>query len=206
MTEQKKTTAKAGRKRAAAKTLPAETVTAHAPQKAAARSAPKRKPRKPEAASLFDIAARPEPAAKAAKVAKAASVKAARAAEAVASAQNLAATGAGQAAETFERGQAATASFRHAVAETAAATTKGVLEVNAKVLEALRAQSDAALDLWRSALAAESFSEAVRVQTSGARQAYDSVAHHWKDVAETTNRWFGAAMRPIHSALLDRDS
>jgi hypothetical protein len=132
--------------------------------------------------------------------------KASRAAEAVASAPALAAPATDQAREAYERGQAATASFRHAVAETAAATTKGVLEVNAKVLDALRAQSDAALDLWRSALAAESFSEAVRVQTSGARQAYDSVAHHWKDVAETTNRWFGAAMRPIQSALSDRDS
>lgn len=201
MTEQKKTTARAGRKRVAPKTMPAATVTAPAPQKAAARSAPKRKPRKPEAASLFDISARPEPATKAVGV-----KAAARAAEAPASAQTAAATGADQARDTFERSQAATASFRHAVAETAAATTKGAMEVNAKVLEALRAQSDAALDLWRSTLAAESFSEAVRIQTSGARQAYDSVAHHWKDVAETTNRWFGAAMRPIQSAWSDRDS
>ena len=201
MTEQKKTTARAGRKRTAAKTLPAETVTAPNPQKAGTRSAPKRKPRKPETASLFDVSMRPEAAAKAAGT-RAAS----RAAEAAASAQTLAAAGADQAKETYERGQAATASFRHAVAETAAATTKGVLEVNAKVLEAWRAQSDAALDLWRLTLAAESFSDAVRVQTSGARQAYDSVAHHWKDVAETTNRWFGAAMRPIQSALSDRDS
>jgi hypothetical protein len=129
-----------------------------------------------------------------------------RAAETVASVQATAATGADQARDTFERSQAASASFHHAVAETAAATTRGALEVNAKVLEALRAQSDAALDLWRSALTAESFSEAVRVQTSGARQAYDSVAHHWKDVAETTNRWLGAAMRPLQSALSDRDS
>jgi hypothetical protein len=74
------------------------------------------------------------------------------------------------------------------------------------VLEAWRAQSDVALDLWSSTLAADSFSEAVRVQTSGARQAYDSAALHWKDVAETTNRWFGAALWPLQSALSDRNS
>jgi hypothetical protein len=87
----------------------------------------------------------------------------------------------------------------HAVAETATAATTTVLEVNAKVLDAVRAQSDAAFELWRSTLAAGSLSEAMRVQTSGARQAYETAANHWKDMAETTTRWFASAMKPLHS-------
>lgn len=112
--------------------------------------------------------------------------------------------GTGQVLQTLAKAQATTATLRSAVAETTTATTSTVLEVNGKLIDAMRAQSEAAFDLWRSTLSAGSLSEAVRLQTSGARQAYENAANHWKDVAETTTRWFSAAMKPMRSALTDR--
>jgi len=115
----------------------------------------------------------------------------------VAPVSSLMNVGAEQARQAYARAQATSQNLRQAVTETATATSQGVLEVNGKVLDAMRAQSDAAFDLWRSTLTAGSVSEAIRAQTSGARQVYETTATQWKDVAEATNRWFTAAMKPM---------
>jgi hypothetical protein len=119
----------------------------------------------------------------------------------VAPATRLIETGADRAREAYARAQAASEQIRQTVAETATATTRGAVEINGKVLDAWRAQSTIAFDLWRQALTAGSVSEAIRVQTSGARQVYETAATHWKDVAETTNRWLDATVKPMRSAL-----
>ncbi len=105
--------------------------------------------------------------------------------------------GAEQARQAYARAQARSEELRQAVTETAAATSRGAIEVNGKVLDALRAQSDAAFDLWRSTLAADTVSDAIRAQTSGARQVYETAANQWKDVAESTGRWLTAAVKPM---------
>lgn len=93
---------------------------------------------------------------------------------------------------------------RLAVTETAAATARGFVELNGKVLELLRAQSDAAFALWRATLMAGSPSEAVRAQTSGLHHLYETSAQQWKEVAETAARLMGEAAKPIESARPDR--
>jgi hypothetical protein len=107
--------------------------------------------------------------------------------------------GAAQARQTFKQARTTSESLRQAMAETAQATTLGALEVNAKVMEALQAQSDAALDLWRTALQANSLSDAISLQTSGARQVYETASSHWADVAESARRWFGATVKPLQA-------
>jgi hypothetical protein len=96
-----------------------------------------------------------------------------------------------------ERGEV----LRQAVSEAVAVTAKGALEVNGKIIEALTAQSDAALELWRSALTAPHLSEAIRVQTSGTRQAYENASAQLRDIAETTAHWFNKSIEPLHSVL-----
>lgn len=91
-------------------------------------------------------------------------------------------------------------SLRRAVAESATVTTRGALEVNSKLLEAFRAQSDVTLNVWRSVAACSSLSEAMRLQAVGARQAYETAAEHWKDIAETAGLWFNRSVEPIRSA------
>jgi hypothetical protein len=103
--------------------------------------------------------------------------------------------------EPFAVVKASTETLRLAVAESAAASSRGVIEVNDKLIEAMRAQSDAAFDLWRSALSATSVPEAIRIQTGGARQVYETAATQWKDIAETTGRWLAASMQPMQSVF-----
>jgi hypothetical protein len=116
----------------------------------------------------------------------------------------LMATGADQARQAHARAQATGESLCRAVAETTTAATRGAFEVNSKLIDAVRAQSDAAFDLWRSTVTAKSLSEAIRVQASGVRHAYETAATHWKDLADSTTRWFGSTVKSVQSAWTDR--
>jgi hypothetical protein len=91
-----------------------------------------------------------------------------------------------------------------AVTEAATVSSRGVLEVNDKMIEAFRVQSDAALDLWRSTLNAATLADAIQVQTTGVRQAYEIAAAQWKDIAETTTRWIDRSVQPIQSVWTSR--
>jgi hypothetical protein len=112
-------------------------------------------------------------------------------------------TSAEQARAAYARAAETGETLQHAVTESVSATSRGIVEINTKVLDLIRAQSDAAMDLWRSTLAAGSLSEAVRLHTSGARQAYETTTAQWRDLAETTTRVMGEALKPIQSAWSD---
>ncbi|MFN3685624.1 phasin family protein [Salinarimonas sp.] len=88
--------------------------------------------------------------------------------------------------------------------ESAAATSRGLVALNAQFLDLMRAHSDLSFSLMRSTLSAPSLSEAVRLQTSGARQAYETTATHLKAIAETTTRIVGEASKPLHEAMSRR--
>jgi hypothetical protein len=105
-------------------------------------------------------------------------------------------SGVEQASAVLARAQESSENLRGAVA----ATTRGLVEINTKMFEHARAQADAAVDLWRSALSAGSVSEAIRVQASGIRQACESTAAHWKDLASTAGHAMGEATTALHSA------
>ncbi|HEV2559069.1 MAG TPA: phasin family protein [Microvirga sp.] len=96
--------------------------------------------------------------------------------------------------EAYARALAASAELRARAASTASATTQGAMELNGKVLEAWRVQGEIAIDLWRGTLQSRSLSDAVRLQTSGLRQAYESAVAHWRDVAEATTRLVGVTV------------
>ncbi|MBM6596562.1 phasin family protein [Microvirga pudoricolor] len=94
--------------------------------------------------------------------------------------------------------------LRAAMQEAATASTRGALEVNDKMIEAFRAQSDAAFDLWQSTLRAGSLPEAVQLQTAGLRNAYETATAQWQDIAATTKRWFGQSVEPIQAVWTNR--
>jgi len=110
-------------------------------------------------------------------------------------------SGAEQARNAVGRARDTRESLQQAVAHSAAAAANGMLELNGKVIDLLRAQSDAAFELWRSTVTAGSLSEAVRVQTSGMRQAYEATTTHAKDVAEAATRAIGDTVKPLQSAM-----
>jgi hypothetical protein len=111
--------------------------------------------------------------------------------------------GADGARKSFEQAQASGETMRQACIESANAASRGMLALNTQMLDLVRAQSDATMGLWRSTLTAPSFSEALKLQTSGARQAYETTATHLKAIAETTTRVVGETAKPIQSAFSD---
>jgi hypothetical protein len=205
-------TAKASRSRIDDKvtgSAPAAGRPAKAPRAArqAHAKAPNHTPDAPSPASLFADAPTAERSMEALRMMEAAIARATPAPVPMANpvigpATRLMEAGAERTREVYAHAQAANESLRQAMTETASTTSHGALEIQEKVLDALRAQSDAAFDLWRSTLAAGSLSEAVRVQTSGVREFYETATSHWQDVAASTARWFGASMRPFQSALM----
>jgi len=91
--------------------------------------------------------------------------------------------------------------FRKAMNEAVAASAKGALEINDKIIDALHTQSHAALDLWRSAINVTDLPKALQSQTNATRQAYETASAQWKDIAETTARWVAKSFEPLQSAL-----
>jgi len=91
--------------------------------------------------------------------------------------------------------------LRQAMSEAVAASAKGALEVNDKIIEAMNTQRNAALDVWRSAIGPASLPEALKAQTHATRQAYETASAQWKDIAETTALWFAKSLEPLQSAL-----
>lgn len=96
-----------------------------------------------------------------------------------------------------ERGEA----LRKAVGEAVAVSAKGALEVNDKIIEAINAQHQVTLDLWRAAMTSPDLPQALRSHASATRQAYETASAQWKDVAEATARWMSRSFEPIQSAL-----
>jgi hypothetical protein len=99
-----------------------------------------------------------------------------------------------------ERARRTGETLRHAAAQSVTVATKGVAEINGKVLDLMRAQSEAALTIWGATLTAGSFAEAITTQSRSVRQACEATAAHWREIAETTTRLIGDAAKPLHSA------
>jgi len=91
--------------------------------------------------------------------------------------------------------------LRQAVREAVTVSARGALEVNDKIIEALQAQSDAAIELWRTTLSTPRLAEAIRVQADGTRQAYETASARWTDIATTTAQWFNRSLEPLQSAF-----
>lgn len=91
--------------------------------------------------------------------------------------------------------------LRQAVSEAVVASARGALDLNDKIIEALQTQSDAAIELWRTTLSAPRLSDAIRVQTTGARQVYETASAQWTDIADATARWFSQSIKPFQTAL-----
>jgi hypothetical protein len=91
--------------------------------------------------------------------------------------------------------------LRQAMSEAVAASAKGALDVNDKIIEAVNTQRHAALDLWRSAISPSPLPEVFKAQSQATRQAYEAASAQWKEIAETTALWFTKSLEPLQSAL-----
>ncbi|MCB8820496.1 phasin family protein [Microvirga rosea] len=99
-------------------------------------------------------------------------------------------------------GQDRVDTMRQALSQAAFATAHGALEINDKIINAVQAQGEAALELWRSTMDAPHLTDALRLHSNGTRQAYEAASAQWRDIAETTARWFHKSIEPLQAAIM----
>lgn len=113
-------------------------------------------------------------------------------------------TGADSARVAYSQARESNEAFTQACFESANAASRGMASLNAQMLDLMRANADLTLGLMRSTLTAGSLSEAVKLQTSGARRAYETNAAHIKAIAEATTKLVGETTGPITQAMTKR--
>jgi hypothetical protein len=93
--------------------------------------------------------------------------------------------------------QAASGAPTAIVTDTAAAMSQAAAAIHGKFVDMMVAQSDAAFAMWRSTLSAGSVSEAIKAQSSGIRQAYETGSAQMKDLAGVTEKAVSEALEPV---------
>jgi phasin len=78
-----------------------------------------------------------------------------------------------------------------------AAAKDGAFAINAKALEALRANADANFDFLKSVFAARSLSDVIALQTEFARKQVETMTSQTKDIGALTQKAMADAVEPI---------
>jgi phasin len=84
-----------------------------------------------------------------------------------------------------------------ALEQTFSVAGKGTEAVNAKAVEAIKANMNAAFDLWSALLGVKSVSAAIELQTSHARKQFETVTAQSKDMAELVQKVANDAAAPL---------
>jgi len=88
-----------------------------------------------------------------------------------------------QAKDAYERVKAAAEEATDLLEDTYTTAAKGAADYNLKVIEAARANTNAAFDYARELLDVKSFSEVVELSTAHARKQFESVSEQTKELA-----------------------
>jgi phasin len=84
-----------------------------------------------------------------------------------------------------------------ALEQTFAVAGKGTEELNARALEALKANMNASFDLWSALLGVKSVSAAIELQTAHARKQFETVTAQSKDMAELAQKVANDSAAPL---------
>jgi phasin len=87
-----------------------------------------------------------------------------------------------------------------AMEETFKVASTGANELNAKAIEAMKANMNAAFDLWSALLGVKSVAAAVELQTAHARKQFEAVTAQSKDMASLAQKVANDVQAPIKAA------
>ncbi len=97
----------------------------------------------------------------------------------------------------FTRAKASADDAANAFELSFAAVKEGVIAINAKALEALRANTEANLDFIKACFAVKTLSDLVALQTEFARKQVDTVAVQFKDLGVLTQKAMIETFEPV---------
>ncbi|MBS7702215.1 phasin family protein [Chelatococcus asaccharovorans] len=101
----------------------------------------------------------------------------------------IASSGLEQARQVYVTAQEQRDSWNRNIMANANVASKAANEINGKILDLVRSQTDATLGLWRSLIGVTSVAEAVELQTRELRRQYEDATARVRDIAETATRY-----------------
>ncbi|CAH1654842.1 Phasin protein [Hyphomicrobiales bacterium] len=101
----------------------------------------------------------------------------------------IAGSGLQQARQAYATAQEQRDTWNRSVIANANVASKAANEINGKILDLLRSQTDATFGLWRSLMNVTSIAEAVELQTRELRRQYEDATARVRDIAETATRY-----------------
>jgi phasin len=89
----------------------------------------------------------------------------------------------------------------NALEQSFTAAKDGVIAINAKALEALRANADANFEFMKASFAVKSLSDLVELQSEFTRKQIDAVAGQAKDIGALTQKTMAEAIEPLKDQM-----
>ncbi len=115
--------------------------------------------------------------------------------------RDIAEKGISQAKETYEKMKAAAEEATGYLEDTYATASKGAADYGLKLIEAARANTNAAFDYTSELFAARSFSEVVEVSTAHARKQFDAVQAQARELALLAQKVATETAEPIKEGM-----
>ncbi len=115
--------------------------------------------------------------------------------------RELAEKGIAQAKENYEKVKSVAEQATDVLEETYSTASKGYTDLGLKLIEAARANTNAAFDLYGELLTAKSFAEVVEKSTAYLRAQFDSLSAQTKEVAEFAQKVANDTAQPINESI-----
>jgi phasin len=109
--------------------------------------------------------------------------------------------GASQAKETYEKMKAAAEEATDVLEDTYANAAKGAADYGLKLIEATRANTNAAFDFYTELMTAKSYSDVIELSTAHARKQFETVTAQTKDLAALAQKVATETAEPMKDSV-----
>ncbi|HZR77030.1 phasin [Bradyrhizobium sp.] len=115
--------------------------------------------------------------------------------------REIAEKGLSQAKENYEKLKVAAEEATDVLEETYASATRGGTDYGLKLIDAARANTNAAFDFFSEFITVKSLAEAVELSTAHARKQFDQVSEQGRELASIAQKVLNEASEPIKSGV-----
>ena len=115
--------------------------------------------------------------------------------------REIAEKGVAQAKDAYEKVKAATEEATDLIEDTYTTAVKGTVDYNLKVIEAARANANAAFDFASELIGVKSLSEVVELSTAHARKQFETLTEQSKELAALAQKVATEAAEPIKEGM-----
>ena len=101
----------------------------------------------------------------------------------------------------YARVKSAAEDATHSIETSYASAGKGITALNTKAIDAMRANTDAAFDFYKSLMGVKSVSEAITLQSEHARKQFEAVTFQSKEISSLAQKVAADSIEPLRAAF-----